>query len=197
MVAEPCPFPRLHPSELNRDDVYYMSFAYNQAIAAWNADEVPVGAVIEHEGRVIAAAHNRVESLRDPTAHAEVLAIASAAEQLGDWRLNTATLYVTKEPCPMCSGASIMARLGRVVYAVGDPKMGLLGGAASVHEIPTLNHRLHVSSGVLRAECLSLLQAYFQMKRRSAEPTDAVNPDYFQPPPSENQYEQRGGVPWN
>ncbi len=160
-----CPFPKKYPSELLRDATYFMSLAYNQAIEAWNQDEVPIGAVIEKEGHVIAAAHNRVEALKDPTAHAEVQAIAAAAAELGDWRLNGATLYVTKEPCPMCSGASIMSRLSRVVLAVPDPKMGLLGGAGAIHEIETLNHKLEVEVGVMQQECLTLLQSYFQMKR--------------------------------
>lgn len=165
----PCPFPKRFPSELRRDDEYFMALAYNQAIEAWKVDEVPIGAVITHqEGVVVAAAHNRVESLKDPTAHAEVLAMTAAAERIGDWRLNECVLYVTKEPCPMCSGAAIMARLGRVVYATPDPKMGFLGGALSVHEVPTLNHRLVVTRGVMEAECTRLLQAFFQMKREQA-----------------------------
>jgi tRNA(adenine34) deaminase len=150
-----------------------MSLAYNQALDAWNADEVPVGAVIAQGDGVIAAAHNRVEALNDPTAHAEMLALTAAAEKLGDWRLNECTLYVTKEPCPMCSGAAIMARLGRVVYAVPDGKMGFLGGALSVHEVATLNHRVQVTRGVMEAECLRVLQAYFQAKReQDKEGTD-------------------------
>ena len=164
--APPCPFSKHYPSELQRDEAYFMSLAYNQAIDAWGEDEVPIGAVIEKDGDILAVAHNRVESLKDPTAHAEVLAITAAAQQLGDWRLSGATLYVTKEPCPMCSGASIMSRLKRVVYAVRDPKMGLLGGAASIHEISTLNHRLSVTSGVMEQECRELIQAYFQLKRQ-------------------------------
>ncbi|MGF1678363.1 MAG: nucleoside deaminase [Candidatus Methylacidiphilales bacterium] len=169
-----CPFPKIHPSELCRDDAYFMALAYNQAIAAWEADEVPVGAVVQFEGRVIAAAHNRVEALKDPTAHAEMLALSAAAQELGDWRLNGAVLYVTKEPCPMCSGAAVMARLQRLVYAVPDAKMGLLGGAASIHHIPTLNHRLEVEAGVLRDPCLALLQAYFQRKRIGGTETDSI-----------------------
>jgi tRNA(adenine34) deaminase len=147
-----------------------MTLAYNQAIEAWKADEVPVGAVIARGEMTIAAAHNRVEALKDPTAHAEILAISAAAGVLGDWRLNECVLYVTKEPCPMCSGAVVMARLGRVVYAVPDPKMGFLGGAISVHEVPTLNHRVQVSHGVMEADCVKLLQAFFQMKREQTDP---------------------------
>ena len=160
-----CPFEPIRPSELNRDAAYYMAHAYNEALRAWRANEVPIGAVIEYGGAIIARAWNQVESLNDPTAHAEMLAITQATGVIGDWRLNGATLYVTKEPCPMCAGATIMSRLSRVVQAVPDPKMGCLGGAASVHELPHLNHRLEVSSGVLEEACRSVLQAYFQRKR--------------------------------
>jgi tRNA(adenine34) deaminase len=161
----PCPFDPIRPSELNRDAAYYMSFAFNESLRAWKENEVPIGAVIEFEGKIIARAFNRVESLNDPTAHAEILAITQATGVIGDWRLNGASLYVTKEPCPMCSGASIMARLSRVFYAVSDPKMGCLGGASAVHRLPRLNHRLDVHCGTLEAECRAVLQAYFQRKR--------------------------------
>lgn len=161
----PCPFPKRYPSELIKDDAYYLQLAYNEAINAWNADEVPVGAVIVLHGEVIARAHNQVATLKDPTAHAEMLALTQASRKIGDWRLNGATLYVTKEPCPMCSGASIMARLDRVIYAIRDPKMGCLGGASAVHTLPHLNHRLEAAGGPLEAECLELFQAYFQLKR--------------------------------
>lgn len=161
----PCPFEPIRPSELVRDARYYMSHAFNEALKAWKANEVPIGAVIVYEGAIIARAFNQVESLNDPTAHAEILAITQATGIIGDWRLNGAVLYVTKEPCPMCSGASIMARLSRVVYAVPDPKMGCLGGTASVHELPRLNHRLEVESGIMEEECKAVLQAYFQRKR--------------------------------
>jgi tRNA(adenine34) deaminase len=163
--APPCPFEKLHPSELRRDAEYYMSHAYNESLKAWQANEVPVGAVIEFEGRIVARAFNRVESLNDPTAHAEILAITQATEAIGDWRLNGATLYVTKEPCPMCSGASIMARISKVVYAVPDPKMGCLGGASALHEVSSLNHRVLVEGGVMEEPCKAVLQGYFQLKR--------------------------------
>ncbi len=164
-TAPPCPFEKRHPSQLLRDDAFYMALAYNQAIDAWRHDEVPVGAVIVHGGTVVGAAHNRVDSARDPTAHAEILAITQAARALGDWRLNDATLYVTKEPCPMCSGAVLMARIGRVVFAVGDPKMGCLGGATNLSGLPRVNHRCAITAGVLEVECRELLQAYFRLKR--------------------------------
>jgi tRNA(adenine34) deaminase len=152
-----------------RDDAFFMALAYNQAIDAWREDEVPIGAVVVLNGEVIGAAHNQVDSLRDPTAHAELLAVTQAAHALGDWRLNACTLYVTKEPCPMCSGAMLMARLGRVVFAVSDPKMGCLGGAADLNALPRANHRCEIVRGVMEPECRELLQAYFRLKRTSEE----------------------------
>ena len=164
-----CPFAKIHPSQLIHDDAFFMALAYNQAIEAWRNDEVPIGAIIAHNnGTILAAAHNGVDTLRDPTAHAEILAITQASSHLNDWRLNDCTLYVTKEPCPMCSGATIMARLARVVYACGDPKMGCLGGATNMHTLPRLNHRIQVTAGILEPECRALLQAYFAEKRTAA-----------------------------
>lgn len=160
-----CPFPKLHPSELRRDEEYFMSMAFNEARKAWEEDEVPVGAVMVIEGRVVARAHNQVEGLDDATAHAEMLAITQACAVIGDWRLNAASLYVTKEPCPMCAGASIMSRLGKVIFAAADPKMGCLGGAFAVQDLPGLNHRVTVRGGVLTDPCTQLLQAYFRGKR--------------------------------
>lgn len=163
----PCPFDKLFPSQLNRDDAFYMALAYNQGIDAWRQDEVPIGAVIELGGEVIAAAHNQRDSMKDPTAHAEILALGQASRAIGDWRLNEATLYVTKEPCPMCSGATLMSRVKRVVYAVPDPKMGCLGGATDLNALPQINHHLLLTRGVMEQECLALLQSYFQLKRQA------------------------------
>lgn len=165
----PCPFAKRHPSQLVRDDAFFMTLAYNQAIDAWRADEVPIGAVAVLDGQVVGAAHNQVDSLRDPTAHAELLALTQAARALGDWRLNAATLFVTKEPCPMCSGAMLMARVGRVVYAVPDPKMGCLGGATDLNALPRVNHRCIVEAGLMAADCRELLQAYFRVKRKDGD----------------------------
>ena len=164
---ENCPFEKRFPSMLApRDDIFFMSLAFNEAIEAWRENEVPIGCVIEHGGEVIAAAHNRVESLKDPTAHAEVQAITQAATHLGDWRLENCTLYVTKEPCPMCSGATLMSRLKRVVFAVPDAKMGCLGGATNLNSLERVNHHLELTGGgVLEQECLDLLQAFFRLKR--------------------------------
>lgn len=165
-ATPPCPFEKRFPSQLARDDAFYMSLAYNQAIDAWREDEVPVGAVIESAGEVVAAAHNRVEGAGDPTAHAEMLAITQAASRLGDWRLEGATVYVTKEPCPMCSGALVMSRVKRVCFAVPDPRMGCLGGAADLNALAGSNHRLEVTAGgVLEDPCRELIQAFFRLRR--------------------------------
>jgi tRNA(adenine34) deaminase len=161
-----CPFEKRFPSQLARDDVFYMSLAYNQAIDAWRDDEVPIGAVVVSAGEVIGASHNRVEGSQDPTAHAEMLALTQAASKLGDWRLEGATVYVTKEPCPMCSGAMVMSRVKRVCFAVGDPKMGCLGGAANLNLLARSNHHFDVTAGgVLESECRDLIQAFFRKKR--------------------------------
>ncbi len=165
-----CPFEKRFPSALLRDDVHYMSLAFNQAIDAWKQDEVPIGCVIECKGEVIGAAHNVVESARDPTAHAEMLALTQAANALGDWRLEDATVYVTKEPCPMCSGAMLMSRVKRVCYAVSDAKMGCLGGATNLNDLPRVNHHLELTSGgVLEDECRTLLQTFFRLKRQDSD----------------------------
>jgi tRNA(adenine34) deaminase len=161
-----CPFDKRFPSQLIRDDVFFMSHAFNQAIDAWRKDEVPIGCVIEREGEIIASAHNTVEGMHDPTAHAEMLALTQAANRIGDWRLEGATLYVTKEPCPMCSGATLMSRVKRVCYAVPDPKMGCLGGATNLNDLPRVNHHLEITAGgVLESECREMLQTFFRMKR--------------------------------
>lgn len=167
--APECPFEKRFPSQLQRDDRFFMEHAYNQAIDAWRLNEVPIGAVIVVDGSIVAAAHNQVESAKDPTAHAEMLAITQAARHVSDWRLNQATLYVTKEPCPMCSGAAMMSRLKRVVFAVPDPKMGGFGGLYDVNAYPSINHSLELEIGVMREECLELLQSFFQLKRSSAK----------------------------
>ena len=164
-LQQSCPFKKLYPSALQQDDTFFMKLAYNQAIDAWNQAEIPIGAVIQRGGEVIASAYNQVELLKDATAHAEVLAITQASRSIGDWRLTGCTLYVTKEPCPMCSGATLLARLDRVVYAFADPKMGFLGGAQSLHEQAAMNHHPKVSQGVLEAECRLLLQSFFVHRR--------------------------------
>ncbi|MEJ6620925.1 MAG: nucleoside deaminase [Opitutae bacterium] len=161
-----CPFPKIFPSQLERDASFYMQHAYNQSINAWNDDEVPIGAVIVLEDEIIASAYNQTRMQKDPTAHAEMIAITQAAKSIGDWRLNECQLFVTKEPCPMCAGATIISRLGEVHFAFKDPKMGGLGGATSLHELPQSNHKPKVFSGTLELECKNLIQSFFQIKRQ-------------------------------
>ncbi|MDA9764734.1 tRNA adenosine(34) deaminase TadA [Opitutales bacterium] len=161
----PCPFEKVYPSQLNRDDTFFMRLAYNAAIDAYKQNEVPVGAVIEYQGDIIATSHNQVEFTRDATAHAEILAITQATQKVEDWRLKDCTLYVTKEPCPMCSGAAFMSRLDRVVFGVPDSKMGFLGGALDISKVQTLNHQIAITSGILEDECKALLTQFFSEKR--------------------------------
>ena len=151
--------------DLHSDD-YFMGEALRQAARAYEAGEVPVGAVIVREGRVIARASNQVELLKDATAHAEMLALTQAEQSLGDWRLTDCTLYVTKEPCPMCAGAIVHTRLARVVFGAADVKGGAAGGALNLLQFPTLNHQCEITSGVRAAECRALLQSFFAGQRR-------------------------------
>ena len=150
-------------------DEHFMRQALRQAARAYEADEVPVGAVIVREGRVIARAYNQVELLKDATAHAEMLAVTQAEEAVGDWRLNDCTLYVTKEPCPMCAGAIVHARLARVVFGVADTKAGAAGSAMNLLQFPTLNHRCEITGGVREAECRALLRNFFAEQRVKPE----------------------------
>ena len=146
-------------------DVFYMRSALRCAHKAAAADEVPIGAVIVRNGEVIGRAWNQVEMLKDATAHAEMLAITQAEAAVGDWRLNECDLYVTKEPCPMCAGAIVLARLRRVVFGCPDPKGGAAGGWINLLQSDTLNHRCEVTSGVLGEESAALLRQFFGKKR--------------------------------
>jgi tRNA(adenine34) deaminase len=148
-----------------QSDHYFMGEALRQAGRAYEVEEVPIGAVIVRSGRIIARAFNQVEMLKDATAHAEMLVITQAEEVVGDWRLNECTLYVTKEPCPMCAGAVVHVRLARVVYGVGDPKAGAAGGVLNLLQFPSFNHRCEITRGVRELECKSLLQSFFAEQR--------------------------------
>lgn len=147
-------------------DQHYMRLALQEAQQALECDEVPVGAVIVHQQRLIAAAHNQREMLRDPTAHAEMIAITQAAEALGSWRLEDCTLYVTLEPCPMCAGAILQARLPRVVYGATDPKAGAVQSLYQLLSDARLNHRAVTTSGVLAQPCGEILSRFFQQQRK-------------------------------
>jgi tRNA(adenine34) deaminase len=148
-----------------QSDHYFMGEALRQATRAYEAEEVPVGAVVVRAGRVIARAFNQVEMLKDATAHAEMLALTQAEQAVGDWRLTDCTLYVTKEPCPMCAGAVVHTRLERVVFGVSDAKGGAAGGAVNLLQFPSLNHQCAITRGVREAECRSLLQSFFAEQR--------------------------------
>ena len=143
----------------------FMRMALEQAEAALEQKEVPVGAIITRAGHVIAAAHNQRETLRDPTAHAEMIAITQAAESVGDWRLEGCTLYVTLEPCPMCAGAILQARIPTVVYGATDPKAGAVQSLYQLLADPRLNHRCEVVPGVLGDTCGLILSRFFQQQR--------------------------------
>ncbi|MEY4385916.1 MAG: hypothetical protein RLY20_1199 [Verrucomicrobiota bacterium] len=148
-----------------QSDHYFMGEALRQALRAYEAEEVPVGAVVVREGRIIARAFNQVELLKDATAHAEMLAITAAEEAVGDWRLNDCTLYVTKEPCPMCAGAIVHVRFGRVVFGASDPKGGAAGSALNLLQFPGLNHKADITKGVREEECRQLLLNFFNEQR--------------------------------
>lgn len=142
-----------------------MRLALQEAEAARQAGEVPIGAVISHQGRIIARAHNQREQLRDPTAHAEMIAITQAAEALGSWRLEECTLCVTLEPCPMCAGAIVLARIPVVVYGARDPKAGAVESLYRLLDDPRLNHRCTVVGGVLAEPCGAILTEFFRAQR--------------------------------
>jgi tRNA(adenine34) deaminase len=150
------------------DDASGMRAALREAHASLARDEVPVGCVIVHDGLVIGRGHNQVEALQDATAHAEILAIGAASNALGSWRLTDCTLYATLEPCSMCAGAIVLARLGRLVYGAADPKAGGCGSVTNVVGESRLNHRVPVTPGVLAEECGELLREFFRRKRKAA-----------------------------
>jgi tRNA(adenine34) deaminase len=156
-----------------QSDHYFMGEALRQAAKAYAAEEVPVGAVVVRDGRIIARAYNQVELLKDATAHAEMLALTQAEEALGDWRLSDCTLYVTKEPCPMCAGAVVHVRLARVVFGAADAKAGAAGSAMNILQFPTLNHRCVITAGVREPECRGILQSFFaeQREKRRNDPS--------------------------
>ena len=149
------------------DDEARMRHALRAAVEAEEAGETPVGAVVYCGGELVGRAHNQRETLQDPTAHAEILAITQAAAALESWRLSGCTLYVTLEPCAMCAGAIVLARLDRVVYGAADPKAGACGSVLDVLGCERLNHRPRVRAGVLAGECGGLLTEFFRKRRHN------------------------------
>jgi len=146
-------------------DEYFMRLALREAERATEHDDVPIGAVVVHDGEVIGTGHNERELREDPTAHAEVMALREAARRLGSWRILESVLYVTLEPCAMCAGAIVLARVPRVVYAAADPKAGAAGSVLDVLGEPRLNHRPEVAAGLLAEEAGDLLRAFFADRR--------------------------------
>ena len=142
-----------------------MRLALREAMLALDHDDVPIGTVVVHDGEVIGAGHNERELRADPTAHAEMIALREAARQLGSWRVLDSVMYVTLEPCAMCAGAIVLARIPRVVFGATDPKAGAAGTVLNVLDSPRLNHRPQVESGLLAEECADLLRAFFAPRR--------------------------------
>ncbi|HEX2190094.1 MAG TPA: tRNA adenosine(34) deaminase TadA [Longimicrobiaceae bacterium] len=148
------------------EDERWMRLALEEAAAAEARGEVPVGAVVVRGGELVAAGHNLTHTLQDPSAHAEMVAIRRAAEATGHWRLLDCTLYVTLEPCAMCSGAIVLARIPRLVYGAADPKAGMSGSLGNLVQHPKLNHRVELVTGVLERECADVLRAFFRARRK-------------------------------
>ena len=150
---------------LSQEDERWMKLALEEAIKALQADEVPIGAVVVADGKLIARGHNRPISTNDPTAHAEILALREAASRMGNYRLPEAALYVTVEPCLMCVGALVQARIKRLVYGAPDTKGGAISSTLDIASLRGLNHRFDITSGVMEKECRHLLQSFFRGKR--------------------------------
>jgi len=150
------------------NDVYFMGIALEEARKAYNKAETPVGAIVVKDDEIISRGHNLRETLYDPTAHAELLAIKDASIKLGRWRLTDCTVYVTLEPCAMCSGAMILARVKRLVYGASDPKAGMVGSLMNLLSFEKLNHQVEVESGVLAEECGAILTEFFSSRRKSS-----------------------------
>ena len=155
---------------LREADEKWMRLALEQAALAEALGEVPVGAVVVRGGEVVATGHNLTHTLQDPSTHAEMVAIRRAAQVLGEWRLLECTLYVTLEPCAMCSGAIVLARIPRLVFAAHDPKAGMSGSLANLVQHPLLNHRVQLTTGVLAHESGEVLRAFFRARRRGKAP---------------------------
>ncbi len=156
-----------YPEIIQKNDETWMLQALRQAERALDDDEVPIGAIIIKDEQIIGKGWNQVETLKDGTAHAEIIALSAAQSHLGDWRLNECTLYVTKEPCPMCAGALMNCRIGRVVFGARDPKAGCCGGWQNLLDSnPPLNHQAPTVGGILEEDCVTLLKHFFQEARR-------------------------------
>ena len=150
---------------IDKIDEFYMNEALKEAEKAFSEGEVPIGAIIVYDSRIIARAHNQTEMLKDATAHAEMIAITQASGSLGDWRLNNAVIYVTKEPCPMCAGAMVNSRIKRLVFGISDIEMGAAGGAINIAGNSILRHQLEIKGGVKEKESKDILHKFFSRLR--------------------------------
>ena len=150
------------------NDEYYMREALKLAKEAYDIDEVPIGAVIVHKGEIIGRGFNKRNSLANPLGHAEIIAINEAAQYLNDWRIEECTMYVTVEPCPMCSGAIVQARIPRVVFGARNKKAGCAGSVINLLQIDALNHQVEITEGVLQEECSSIMTEFFKRFRKKA-----------------------------
>ena len=152
--------------ELRKDEIY-MQQALAQAKMAYEKDEVPVGAIIVFENQIIAKAHNLVETLKDPTAHAEMIAVTQAVSTLKTKWLNKCTVYVTVEPCAMCAGALVLSRINKLIFATEDPKTGACGSVMNIAQHNSLNHRIEIEKGILKDECSVIMKEFFKQKRHT------------------------------
>jgi tRNA(adenine34) deaminase len=160
-------------TEVAGEDERWMRLALKEAEKAFESGEVPVGAVVVHENRIIGRGYNQTEGLKDPTAHAEIIAIGAAASYLQSWRLTDCSLYVTLEPCAMCAGAMVLARLDRLIFGPYDPKAGACGSLMNIVWDSRLNHKVAITPGVLAGECRAILKSFFQRLREEGQ-TDSV-----------------------
>ena len=156
---------QIQPDEQAKIDEQYMRKAIDQAFIAEENGDVPIGAVIVYEDTIIAKAYNQREQLTDPTAHAEIIALTQASDYLGTWRLHDCTVYVTLEPCTMCAGALVLARVDRLVYGCDEPKTGACGSLYNIVQDERMNHRIPITKGVLENDCSSLMSEFFRKKR--------------------------------
>ncbi|HUF61764.1 MAG TPA: tRNA adenosine(34) deaminase TadA [Verrucomicrobiales bacterium] len=182
-MIEPDDDPPAQDSIDRSSDQFFMSQALREARKAFRQEEVPVGAVVVHEGHIIGRAANQVELLRDATAHAEMLALTQAQSAIGDWRLTHCDVFVTKEPCPMCAGAIVHCRIRRVIFGCPDEKSGAAGGFINLLQNTPLNHHCLITSGVLAKESAALLKAFFRLRREAPPPSGPVSPP--EPPPQQ------------
>jgi tRNA(adenine34) deaminase len=159
------------------DHSTWMQLALREAQRAYDKNEIPVGAVVIHEGRIVGKGHNLVETLQDPTAHAEMLAITAAANTLASWRLDDSILYVTLEPCMMCVGAILLARISTIVFGAGDPRYGACGSVLQIADNDKLDVKAKIISGQLEAECSGILKIFFEKVRQKAKSIDPLSED--------------------